>query len=95
MAPERSRSRRGRRLLSAYLLAVLVVAVGRELRRGPSARTWHGRALGAPYDLRRPTLRRVLTPHLDPSGPLVGPQGFGVGWAVNLGALARRLGLPV
>ena len=83
------------RLLAAYLVAVLVVAVGRELGRPPGDRRWQGRALGAPYDLRRPTLRRVLAPHLDPSGPLVGPQGFGVGWAVNMGALARRLGLPV
>lgn len=79
----------------AYLAAVLVVAVRRERALPPGARVWHGRALGAPYDLRRPTLRRVLAPHLDPARPLVGEQGYGAGWCVNMGALARRLGLPV
>ena len=86
---------RPRHVVIAYLAAVLAVAVRRELATAEAERTWHGRALGAPYDLRRPTLRRVLVPHLDPAGPLVGPQGYGVGWAVNLGAVARRLGLPV
>ena len=41
------------RLLLAYLAAALAVAVRRELRLAPAERTWHGRALGAPYDLRR------------------------------------------
>ena len=54
-----------------------------------------GSELSAPRLLRRPTLRRVLTPHLDPDGPLVGRQGFGLGWCINMGALARRIGLPV
>ena len=84
-----------RKIALAFLAAVLAVAVRRELATPRAERQWHGRALGVPYDLRPPTLRRLLAPHLDPSGPLVGPQGFGVGWAVNLGAVARRLGLPV
>ncbi len=83
------------RALLAYLALALGVAVRRELALAPGERQWRGRALGAPYDLRRPTLRRVLAPHLDPARPLVGAQGWGVGWCVNLGWIARRLGLPV
>ncbi len=83
------------RLIGAYALLVLTVAVRRELALAPYERTWTGTALGAPYDLRRPTVDRLLAPHLDPDGPLVGPQGWGVGWAVNLGAVARRLGAPI
>ena len=84
-----------RRALAVYAAAALATALWRELALGPGERRWHGRALGVPYDLRRPTLRRVLTPHLDPDGPLVGRQGFGLGWCINMGALARRIGLPV
>lgn len=86
---------RPRNVVGGYGLIALGVAVRRELALDRSERTWTGTALGAPYDLRRPTVERVLAPHLDPDGPLVGPQGWGVGWAVNLGALARRLGAPV
>ena len=53
-----------------------------------------GRVLGMPYDLRVPTASRVARRWWDPLNPqIVVPRVFGVGWTVNYGALAVRLGL--
>lgn len=81
-------------LVRAIGLALVVVAVVRELRTPASERTWHGRIGVVPYDLRPPTLARVRAAWWDPDDErLLTPRAFGVGWAVNLGrlwALVRR-----
>jgi hypothetical protein len=54
----------------------------------------HGRLLGIPYELRMPTAARVISlwwNPLDPH-PFV-PTIFGLGWTVNFGAVAVRMGL--
>jgi len=53
-----------------------------------------GRVLGIPYELRLPTAGRVASRWWDPMDPhVIVPRVFGLGWAVNLGAVAVRLGL--
>jgi hypothetical protein len=76
------------------VLAIIgVVAVVQELRTPPEMRTWHGRVIGfVPYDFRRPTLERFRRTYWDPDGPLLPGKAWGVGWALNLGAVKRLLG---
>ena len=73
--------------------ALLAAAVVRELRRPKWRRRWHGELLGfIPYDLRRPTLKRVLRRLWAPRDKrVIVPTAFGVGWTVNAGRLARLL----
>lgn len=88
------RVRRGRAL---GVLAVQGAVAATELRRPRDERSWEGRLLGLPYDLR---------PHDDEDDAarppawwdvddrrLVVPRRPGIGWRINAGALAARLGL--
>jgi hypothetical protein len=79
--------------LAALATAALsLTAVARELRRPRGRRRWHGRVLGVPYDLRRPTARRLRRGWWAPDDPhLLVPRSFGVGWDVNVGRVWRLL----
>ncbi len=53
-----------------------------------------GRILGMPYNFGRPTLKKIAERMWEPSDPRVlRPKAFGVGWAINFGALAVKLRL--
>jgi hypothetical protein len=80
--------RRAYQLVAAGLLTAAVV---KELRTPASARTWHGDLAGTvPYDLRRPSLRRLRDRTWAPDDPrLFLPRAFGVGWSVNVGRVVR------
>jgi hypothetical protein len=70
-----------------------VIAIVQELRKPSEERTWHGEVAGlVPYDFRTPTMGRVRSTYWNPEGPIVSGKVFGVGWAPNLGALARMVG---
>lgn len=84
----------------AWVVRTLVVlaaagAVYRELRLPPEERTWHGRLLGfIPYDFRIPTLARLRDAYFNTaSDRIFSPEPIGVGWAVNVAAVLRRLGV--
>ena len=82
-------NRNFRKLIGAAALTLLTAAVVRELGIPRDQRTWHGRVMGVPYDLRRPTWRRVQESWWAPDDPrLVTPRVLGVGWSVNLGRIA-------
>ena len=75
--------------------ALLAAAIIQELRKPPDERRWVGKVAGiVPYDLRRPTFRRLLASVWSPDDSrILMPYGFGVGWTVNVGRLvelARR-----
>lgn len=71
----------------------LVAAIYQELRKPPAERTWHGKVGGAiPYDFRIPTLERLRSAYWDPSSDTVfTDKVVGVGWAVNIPVLIRKL----
>lgn len=72
------------------LVLIGVVAVAQELRKAPEERTWQGKVADlVPYDFRRPTFDRLRSTYWNPEGPILPGKVFGVGWAVNLGALTR------
>lgn len=76
-------------------VGVLAAVVMRELRLPRETRTWHGRLCDClPYDLRPPTLARLRASLWNPaSSSVLTPTAFGVGWSVNLAALATCLGI--
>lgn len=75
--------------------AVVGWLVVRELQKPADQRTWHGEIGGVvPYDLRPPSVERFRRSWWNPeSERLLTPQVIGVGWAINLGRLARLAGL--
>lgn len=80
-------------ILRTLALAAVAGAIYQELRLPPDERTWHGRLLGViPYDFRVPTPARLFRAWWNPdSGRLVDETPFGVGWTVNVAALADRV----
>lgn len=82
-------------LLRTAALAALVGAIWVELRKPPAQRTWHGRLLGVvPYDFRLPSLEQLRQAYWNPRSPKVfTDRPLGVGWAVNVPTLLRRLGV--
>jgi hypothetical protein len=75
-------------------LAIIgVIAIIQELRKPPDERTWHGKVASfVPYDFRMPTVERMKSTYWNPDGPVISGKVFGVGWAPNLGALAKMVG---
>ena len=71
----------------------LIAAIYQELRKPPAERTWHGKVGGIiPYDFRIPTFEKVKNAYWDPSSETVFTDNVvGVGWAVNIPVLARKL----
>jgi hypothetical protein len=75
------------------VLAIIgVVAVVQELRKPPEERTWHGKVADlVPYDFRKPTVERFREAYWSPDGPILPGKAWGVGWALNFGALKKKL----
>ena len=82
-------------LLRMAALGLVAGAVYTELRKPPAQRTWHGKLLGVvPYDFRIPTLDRLRLAYWNPrSQAIFTDRPLGVGWAVNIPTLLRRLGV--
>jgi hypothetical protein len=82
-------------LIRMAILGAVVGAIWSELRKAPEARTWHGTLLGVvPYDFRLPSLSGLRQAYWNPKSPAIfTPRPLGVGWAVNIPTLLRRLGI--
>lgn len=82
-------------LLRMLALGLVAGAVYTELRKPPQQRTWHGRLLGVvPYDFRLPTLDALRRAYWNPRSQAVfTDRPLGVGWAVNVPVLLKRLGV--
>lgn len=82
-------------IIRTAALAAVIAAVWSELSKPPEQRTWHGKLLGTiPYDFRWPTLDGLRQAYWNPRSPKVfTDRPFGVGWAVNIPTLLRRLGV--
>lgn len=81
------------RLASATSAVLLAAAVAKELRLPADERTWEGALGPVPYDLRPPTLARVVERWWNPDDPrFLTPHVFGVGWSLNLARVAAVCG---
>lgn len=83
------------RLAAVAAGAVAAAAVARELDKPAPDREWHGDVGGVPYDFRPPTVEKLRRTLWDADNPqVVVPQGFGVGWSINLARLAAFVQPP-
>ena len=82
-------------LLRTAVIAAVGGAIYTELRKPAEERTWNGKLLGVvPYDFRLPTLEGLRQAYWNPHSPKVfTARPLGVGWAVNIPTLLRRLGV--
>ena len=82
-------------LIRNLLLLTAAAAVYKELRTPPAQRTWQGRLFGQiPYDFRVPNLDRLREAYWNTKSETVfTDRPLGVGWAINLPPLLRRVGL--
>lgn len=82
-------------LIRMSVMAAVAGAVYTELRKPPEQRTWHGKLLGViPYDFRWPSLDTLRQAYWNPRSPkLFTPRPLGVGWAVNIPTVLRRMGV--
>lgn len=82
-------------LLRTVMLGLVVGAVYTELRKAPQQRTWNGKLLGVvPYDFRMPTVDSLRRAYWNPrSQAIFTDRPLGVGWAVNVPVLLRRIGV--
>ena len=82
-------------LLRMAVVGTVLGAVYTELRKPPEQRTWNGKLLGViPYDFRMPTIERLRAAYWNPASPKVlTARPLGVGWAVNIPTVLRRLGV--
>jgi hypothetical protein len=80
-------------IIRVLAMAAVAGAVYKELKQPPEERTWHGKLLGVvPYDFRLPTPAKVMNAWWNPnSSQVVGDPVFGVGWSLNLAAVADQL----
>ncbi len=71
----------------------LIAAIYQEMKKPPAERTWHGKVGGfVPYDFRIPTIERIRMAYWDPTSDRVfTDRVIGVGWAVNIPVLIRKL----
>src|SRR2546430_7531933 len=91
----RKRKSTFRTLIKLTALALGVMAVLQELSKPSGERTWNGTVAGfVPYDFRPPTMARARSRWWNPEEPRVFvPQVFGVGWTLNVGRVARLVGV--
>jgi len=82
-------------IMRTAFMAAVAGAIYTELRKDPADRTWHGKLLGfVPYDFRLPNLERIRSAYWNPRSPKIfTDRPIGVGWAVNVPTLLRRLGV--
>ncbi len=82
-------------LLKMAVVGAFVGAIYTELRKPPEQRTWHGKVLGVvPYDFRVPSIEQLRQAYWNPHSPKVfTDRPLGVGWAINIPTLLRRLGV--
>ena len=77
-----------RRMAKLAAVAATIAAIREQLQRDDENRDWNGKVAGfVPYDFRVPTVAKVKERLWDPTGPMISPQVFGVGWTVNVGRL--------
>ena len=92
-SPHPKRRSNPARLWRFALMVIGVVAIIGELRKPPAERTWHGKVADfVPYDFRVPTAARFRDTYWNSAGPIISSKVWGVGWALNLGAIKTRLG---
>ncbi len=82
-----------RRLVTVISALFGLLAVAKELAQPRGIRVGEGTVFGVPYSLRPLSPSDLKQRYWNPAGPAVVPPLFGVGFALNIPALLRRVGV--
>lgn len=82
-------------LLRMAVFGAVAGALYTELRKPSDQRTWNGTLFGfVPYDFRLPSLEQLRSAYWNPHSPKIfTARPLGVGWAINIPTLLRRVGV--
>jgi len=81
------------RIVQVAVIALTMAAICQEMEKPRKEREWHGKVARVfPYDFRLPTIEKLREAYWNPSGRILTPTVFGVGWAINFYALLEKLG---
>ncbi|MBI4301261.1 MAG: hypothetical protein HY664_01480 [Chloroflexi bacterium] len=75
-------------------IALVTAAVVQELKKPAEQRAWRGHlTFSIPYDFTSPSLQRLKEAYWNAQDDrIITERVFGVGWAINVHALLRKLG---
>lgn len=82
-----------RRLGFVLAVGALVAAIFKEFSQPKGLRIGEGNIFGIPYSFRIPSMDNVRERYWNADGKLVAPPVLGVGFAPNLPAIGRKLGV--
>ncbi|MGZ3674053.1 MAG: hypothetical protein ACXVCO_07060 [Ktedonobacterales bacterium] len=90
------RSYKGTMKMNSFVAGVVAgltaAAVGQELAKEPSQRTWKGKVAGVPYNFRVAEWSDIANEYWNPSSDqILVPRAIGLGWGINFAAVARRV----
>ncbi len=78
--------------VSGVITGLVAAAIGQELAKDPSARTWKGKVAGIPYNFRLVEWSDIAREYWDPeSNHIITPHVIGMGWGINFAALSSWL----
>jgi hypothetical protein len=78
--------------MAGVVTGLAAAAIGQELAKDPSERTWRGKVAGVPYNFRLNDWGDIAHEYWNPeSDQILTPDAIGLGWGINFAALTRRL----
>jgi hypothetical protein len=77
---------------AGVIAGLVAAAVGQELAKQPTERTWKGKVAGIPYNFNLPEWSSIAAEYWDPnSDRIFTPRVLGMGWGINFAAIVNRL----
>ena len=77
--------------MTGVVTGLSAAAIGQELQKEPSQRTWKGKVGGVPYNFRLAEWPDIVAEYWNPSSEeILSPHAIGIGWGVNFAAVAQR-----
>lgn len=78
--------------VAGVVAGLTAAAIGQEMAKEPSQRTWKGKVAGVPYNFRVAEWSDIANEYWNPSSDqILAPHAMGLGWGINFAAVARRV----
>lgn len=76
--------------VAGVVTGLTAAAIGQELAKEPTERTWNGTIAGVPYNFHLATWSEIVGEYWNPeSDAILTPHVIGLGWGINFAALTR------
>ena len=77
--------------VAGVVTGLAAAAIGQELAKEPSQRTWRGKVAGVPYNFRVAEWSDIANEYWNPSSDqILTPHAIGLGWGINFATVVRR-----